>query len=398
MSHSQFTLIPGPQGVAPRREKLGFWYRCIAVGCCGVLSACAESRIDLPVIEASERLVLRGPEEPPICGGSFAHMEDMVVYIQDELLPNEPPRTVTHTWVPFGFDEEYEDICGPGVLACVDNGTESYDRRLASAHELVHASRPGFPSRILEEGVATMFGEIVSGAMAPRDELYGELTEPSGNLSGRLYERSGHFVSFLVALVGAEGFFEFDSRLRTQREMGKRAPGWNPLFVEFFGLTFEELWADYGDYPDCSPRRFHWSVTRCPEIDTVIDEVVMLEPGLGNEIREESSVVVDFSCASSEVVGPDGRGNWFRMREFVIQVRAVAIPRFYLVGDVRPGSRAVLSSCGNCWDGEVIVLNEEHSEVFSPGVDFDERLVLTLMQPHGEDGDEPGELGVLVSY
>ena len=398
MIHSQFALVPGSQGDAPRCEKPGFWYRCVVVGCCGMLSACVESRIDLPVIEASERFVLRGPEEPPICGGSFAHMEDMVVYIQDELLPNEPPRTVTHTWVPFGFDEEYEDICGPGFLACVDDGTKSYDRRLASAHELVHASRPGFPSRILEEGVATMFGEIVSSAMAPRDELYGELTEPSGDLSGRLYERSGHFVSFLVALVGAQEFFEFDSRLRTQRGSGKRAPGWDPLFVEFFGLTFEELWADYADYPDCSPRQFHWSVTRCPEIDTVNDGVVILEPDFGTEIREENSVVADFSCSSSEVVGPDGRGDWFRVREFVIQVPTLVLPQLYLVGDVKPGSRAVLSPCGNCWGGEAFVLNEERRKVLDLGIYDDERFVLTLVQPHAEDGDEPGELGVLVSY
>ena len=360
---------------------------------------CAEERVHLPIIEQSERLVLRGPSDIAVCGGTFQYMEDFVVDIQDVLAPTASPPLVTHTWVPSGLDVDVLDFCNARVGGCAW-GADSYHHRLVSKHELVHASRPGTRASIFEEGVATMFGEFNGSEIASRDELLQELIAPTGEfLDARLYERSGRFVSFLVAIGGVKTFFEFDSRLRTEEGYdGRHASSWDPLLADIYGLNFEELWSEYEGYPDCSPYQFHWSLRHCPEIDSSDEGVLKLEPLFSPEREGAEYVVADFACDSPEVVGPDGSGRWFRSREFVIQVPTVIGVWFRLVGDVRSDSYAFLSPCGNCWGGDYIALGDRRRGASGPWLGEHERYVLTLIQSHGDDGDQPGELGIRVSY
>ncbi|WP_146156133.1 hypothetical protein [Enhygromyxa salina] len=323
-------------------------------------SACGGPELP-PIVQRSPRLTLRAPAELEICAGTFDLMESEVIELQDRF--GVEPGPVEYTWMPESHYDDAELPCKLSTLAC-SLDAEVYARTLASTHELVHAARESLPA-VLEEGLATFLSAPSSNdpaEMVARAQLLEALALGSweGSEDGRgLYERSAHFVSFLISRSGWDKFIEFERRVRDASSNREQPLAeWTTDFEAVYGETFEQAWAAYADYPDCALAQFHHPLTACGRVMSgVVD--ASLRPAFMAD-AEDAEFSDALACTDDHVFGPHSLngGVATRAANFVIEVDnwvggSVAIA---LSGAPSPDSRALVTSCGDCWDGSASML------------------------------------------
>jgi hypothetical protein len=351
-----------------------------------------------PIREQSEWLVLRGPADLPICEGSFARMEAEVMQISEMF--GSGPVTVDYSWMP-APQYHPEDLPCPVGWACASH-RNVYAPTLMMTHELVHAARWSLPS-VLEEGLATMLNVAINlntDVMASR-ELLREAFEagtyelaPDGQA---LYERSAHFVSFLFAYYGRDTFLEFEKRVRWETYAHRPLTQWAADFEAVYGESFDQAWETYATYPDCAPAQYHLPLTACSMLEThppdaSLFPAYIIDPG------PDATFTRALECGDDGVVGPITffNGAVTRSASYVIDIdnHFSGMVWFDLTGEITDASRAIITNCGNCWDGAAVFLSRKHP---NDGANLQPNLhphVLTLYR----DLDATGEFGIVLRF
>lgn len=350
-----------------------------------ILSACGGD--DLPPIhERSESLILRSPSDLPVCKGTFAKMEAEVIHIQKMF--GSAPEPVDYSWMPESHYSADEFPCDFQAFGCAASFSV-YARTLASTHELVHSARSGSLPSVLEEGLATLLDvpmDADAGVMASRAILLEALEAGTWSLApdiNGLYERLAHFTSFLFAQYGQEKFLEFEANVRWDDYAYRPRSEWARGFEAVYGASFDEAWADYADYPDCPPAQFHLPLTQC----------AMLATGpVDARLVPEDTFTRTLECSDDEVVGPIVSYNrsMVRSASYVVDLHShlAGTVEIAWTGQPSQADRAVLTNCGNCWDGSAAFLSG--SELHTSSKLRAGRHALILYR----DLDATGEFGI----
>lgn len=313
------------------------------------------------MVKSSSRLILRAPTDLEICAGTFASMEAEVIELQSRF--GVDPNLVDYAWMPESHYDDEALPCNLSTFAC-SIGNNVYARTLASTHELVHASRPSLPA-VLEEGLATLLSVPRTndvGEMATRDELLTALElgtwEQASDERG-VYERSAHFVSFLLAAWGHDKFADFERRVRgasSNRE--QPLAKWEADFEDIYGEPFSAVWQEYADYPDCGLAQYHLPLTACTMVaDGALS--ASLRPAFMTD-TEDAEFSDSLACADAHVFGPRQLldGATVRAANFAVEVDnwIGGSVHVTLTGAASERSRLLLTNCGDCWDGSASML------------------------------------------
>jgi hypothetical protein len=365
-----------------------------------LLSACSDD-VELPPIrEQSEWLVLRAPTDLQICAETFARMEAEVMQISEMF--GSGPVTVDYSWMP-------ESHYRPEVLPCDAGWACSSERNvyaptLMMTHELVHAARWSLPS-VLDEGLATLLSVASNrnaDVMASRELLREAFAVGTYELAPNipaLYERSAHFVSFLFAQYGRDTFLEFEKRVRWETYAHRPLSQWTADFEAVYGESFEQAWEIYATYPDCAPAQYHLPLTACSMLETQPVDASLL-PAFILDPGPEATFTRALECDGDEAVGPVVyfNGSVTRSASYVIDIDnyygGAGVVWFDLTGEVTDASRAIVTNCGNCWDGAGVFLSSKHPHDYANLQPDTHPHVLTLYR----DLDATGEFGIVLRF
>jgi hypothetical protein len=377
------------------------WSRCLLAQ--ALLSACGDGEELppipdqeelLPILEQSEWLVLRGPTDLPICRGTFSTMEAEVVQISEMF--GSGPVTVDYSWMP-----DPEDLPCPIGWACASD-RNVYAPTLMVTHELVHAARESLPS-VLEEGLATVLSVATNGnddVLASR-EILSEAVE-AGTLElapdGKgVYERSAHFVSFLFAHYGRDTFLEFEARVRRETSADRPLSEWAADFEAVYGESFEQAWEIYATYPDCAPAQYHLPLTACSMLETRPSEASLL-PAFILEPGPEATFTRALECDEDGVVGPYlfYNGLLTRSATYVVDIdnHYGGTVWFNLTGEIGDANRAIITDCGNCWEGSGVMLSSKYPHGGANLRSGPHPYALILYR----DLDATGEFGIVTKF
>lgn len=331
-----------------------------------LLNACADE-VELPPIQKqSESLVLRAPSDLPVCGGTFDTMEAEVLQIQEMF--GSPPVTVDYSWMPQSHYTNEEFPCDSSPWAC-SPGSTVYARTLMSTHEIVHASRTLLLPSVLEEGLATLLDPAQSRtaeAMASREELL-EILENGTPDGYDQYERLAHFVSFLFAQYGRETFIELEERVRWDTYAHRPLAEWDAGFEAVYGESFEQAWETYATYPDCAPAQFHLPLTACSMLENASPSATLI-PAFMEAPGPEATFTRALECDDEEVVGPFVfyNGPLTRAAVYPIEIDNWLGGTVWLdlTGELVGASRAILTNCGNCWDGSALFVSSGNPSAY----------------------------------
>jgi hypothetical protein len=363
-----------------------------------LLGAC-DGDVLPPIYEQSEWLVLRSPPDEQICQGTFAAMEADVIALQENY--GSTPVIVDYSWMP---DSRYSTDQFPcqistafGCAASVD----IYARTLASTHELVHAARRGKLPAVLEEGLATLFDAPIdadAGVMASREMLLEALEAGTWTLapdSHGLYERLAHFVSFLFAQYGRETFREFEARVAWEDYAYRPLSQWKADFETVYAESFDHVWAAYANYPDCAPAQFHLPLTECSNLATA-PASAKLVPAPMHEPGPKATFTRSLECSDDEVVGPivSYDRSMTRSASYVVDIHNLFHDRVRIawVGETADVDRAILTNCGNCWDGSAAFLSGSQTRTSAKLLSGPHALILY------RELDAAGEFGIELGY
>jgi hypothetical protein len=366
-----------------------------------LLSACADEELP-PIREQSEWLVLRAPADLPMCEGTFDSMEAEVMQISEMF--GSGPVTVDYSWMP---EPQYhrEDIpCGAGWACASERNV--YAPTLMLTHELVHAARWSLPS-VLEEGLATLFdvpddrkAEVMESREILREALdAGTYLLAPGGRERELYERLAHFISFLFAQYGQDTFLEFEKRVRWETYAHRPLSQWAADFEAVYGESFEQAWEIYATYPDCAPAQYHLPLTACSMLEARPAEASLL-PAFILDPGPEATFTRALECDDDGTVGPVVyfNGSVTRSASYVIDIDnyygGAGVVWFDLTGEVTDASRAIVTNCGNCWDGAGVFLSSKHPHDYANLQPDTHPHVLTLYR----DVDATGELGIVLRF
>jgi len=363
-------------------------------------SALGACEVRPPVIEEGELLILRGPIDVEICAGTFPTMESELAELFARF--DHPPHTVEYTWMPLSHVDEVDFFCtSDNVLGCAQ-GDQIYTRSLAHTHELVHAARnKGIPA-VLEEGLATYLDTPTNNRpskMASRELLLEGLELGTYLVNAQpieVYERAAHFVSFLVAAWGWDTFLALEQRVASETAyVDSPLSLWQDDFEAVYGQSFAEVWDAYADYPDCPLTQFHRPIHACGlaasgELDGSID--IALDP-----VTPAAVFMTELDCKSERVLGPvllRSRHPDRRLAHYAIEVinSLGTTTDVSLIGELDEASRAILTTCGDCWAGTGLMMTAKDpvvEDIPNPGT-----YALILYT----SADSPGPVGVQMQY
>jgi hypothetical protein len=366
-----------------------------------LLSACVDENLP-PIREQSEWLVLRGPADLPICEGTFAGMEAEVMQISQ--LFGSGPVTVDYSWMPKPQYHREDIPCSVGWACASEHNV--YAPTLMLTHELVHAARRWSLPSVLEEGLATLLdapddrkAEVMASREILREALDAGtyLLAPDGG-ERELYERLAHFISFLFAAYGRDTFLEFERRVRWETTAHRPLSQWAADFQAVYGESFEQAWETYATYPDCPPAQYHLPLTACSMLETrpadaSLVPAFILEPG------PEATFTRALECGDDDTVGPVViNGSMTRSASYRIDIDnyygGAGVVSFDLTGEITEASRAIITSCGNCWGGAGVFLSSKYPHDSANLPSGPHPYALTLYR----DLDATGEFGIVLGF
>lgn len=251
-----------------------------------VLLGCQE----LPeVSEVGAHVEVAADPERTMCGGTLAHMDELVARASAEF-SLAPPSGEERFRLYFLVDDEFFRRSGcPGYGYACARGPWSFTRSLPVNHELVHnvATAFGRSRPFFAEGLATVYeglGERISGS-ALYGAGYGEiqpelairefLTAPSSRelIVGGAYELAGAFVAFLIRRHGAGAF----ARAYEAIDYRASAARIDAVFREAFGESLDDSIAAFdATARGCTRAEYDVKLVECaaPELAWTGDVLV----------------------------------------------------------------------------------------------------------------------------
>jgi hypothetical protein len=198
---------------------------------------------DLPEVQWVGEHVAFAPEHPEeVCAGTREYLDRRAGEML-ERLGSEPSQ------IEYYLVDDVDEHCSTSFVAagCAKPGVV-YSMMVPLLHEIVHArSGNGMPS-VLEEGLATYFGDpFPLYEMASRERLADLLASNENLTSNAEYARASHFVAFLTETFGWESVLELDDELS-----GESSPAQtDAAFQSVFDVDVAGALEAYEDYPEC---------------------------------------------------------------------------------------------------------------------------------------------------
>jgi hypothetical protein len=196
-----------------------------------------------------------GHSKEEVCGGSFAELDGHIAMIERDLgIENGPIHT--YRWLS---DDSWNALGDANPClehgACAPAGT-AMSRWLPHMHEAVHAitHHAARCPRLLDEGLAMYY----DGSSPTSDGDYPwnwisivDLLENGlgGATHGPTVGRALHFTNFLAEIHGPPSILELCRLLPTDVPS---IAAWEDAIRKVYGITLEQLIAEYDAYPECS--------------------------------------------------------------------------------------------------------------------------------------------------
>lgn len=299
----------------------------------GGLCACLEDP-GLPDIQWEGEVIQFAAEDPEqVCGGSKGYLDLHAQRLLSHFGSDSP--------VEFYFLEDVSSLCGSklDVIGCAEPGVV-YSESVPHFHEVVHA-RPGdgLPP-VLEEGLATYFGDPYPiRSQSSRERLIEFLTDnPRGIENSNDYARAAHFVAFLVETHGLDSLRELDSRLSPTDSPSTLASA----VSETYGQTLDLLLTAYEGYPECSG---------------VVDVNLLCDsPGIAPD-GVITTIDRSLDCSAPDILGPRD-GMIFSSDVIELQPTVAGTRTLRLSGpDAEIGGYVLIRRCGPCPENGVGKIN-----------------------------------------
>lgn len=332
-----------------------------------IASAC----YSLPEAEwEGESIAIASDHDVTMCGGTNAYLDLRTGLLLQKLGPIS--GRLQYYWL-----EDVAEYCprNPMAQGCADVGVV-FSQWVPHLHEIVHARAGDGMPLVLEEGLATHFGDPYPiREMASRERLRELLTQTPDDLRDTSeYARAAHFLAFLSETHGWQVMPDLDSLLSPDSTVDDI----DAAFSSVLDSSLDELLAQYAEYPDCSGNV---DVTIACAGDAV--QLDALQPTLERRV----------DCAASDTLGPY---SGLVFTEDIIELSpAIDGSRFVqVVGDgAERGGRALIRRCGPCSEKGVVLGTRELA--FVPEADLPAgRYIVQLLLP--ADG-APADLGVHIS-
>jgi hypothetical protein len=304
---------------------------CSAVGC---------QSDDLPDVQWVGEHVIFAPEHPEqVCAGTREYLDRRAGEML-ERLGSEPIQ------IEYYLLDDVSERCSSAAVGCAFPGV-IYSETVPLMHEIVHArSGDGMP-HVLEEGLATYFGDPFPLYLMDSRERLVELLESNEKLSNAAeYTRAAHFVAFLVETFGWESLLALDGELGQNSSPAQL----DAAFQAVFELDVSDVLEAYEAFPECAGA-----------VDTSL--ACASAPVSTDPFVASFEQIVD--CASADGIGPD-YGMVFV--EGVIEV-GPSIDGGRIVsatGDgAAKGGFAVIRRCGLCFENGVMRINGDGGHLVS---------------------------------
>lgn len=340
---------------------------------CLVLSGCQP---DLPSVSwEGEVIRFASNQRDAVCGDTLEWMDTRALGLQATFGAAARDQVVFY-WVPDLWQDQ--PWCREPAAGCAD-GDRVFTEYIPQEHEIVHAIRRDQLPAVLEEGLATYYGDFGwTQSPAPRERLLAML-EQSDAVDNADYSRAGHFVAFLIERSGLGPL----TQLAELADYGDDYQDVRQAFETAYGVTLDQALDEYESYPECNPLAWmNKSIACATEVEAVLSPSVESDATLSREI----------DCSSAGVLGPY---NGYMFTETLVEVDpTLGNLQLWvsLVGDLEGEVSAALASCdGACSDATALWLTPSSVKqlVLPPG-----RYVLRMFRPV----DEPGELGISLRY
>lgn len=287
-----------------------------------------------------------GHTEDEVCGGSFTELDGHTQRVLSQLGIEELPPIVFR-WLSDDFWDQVDDTCQPGAYGCAGDG-EVISRSLPHMHEVVHVLVDC--PRLIDEGLAMYYDGFFPVWMGratweiyPPDHNVRDLMENGMTGGINEYTSAAHFVSYLDETYGRR-FVELCEALPHEPTMDQ----WDDASRSVYGLSLEELLADYESYPLCSYSQLRAKLWNCLSSDfqfwAVGDEYVV-ETGCDDPEATNTSWNEEEAVLTRRIFVP---------KEMKIRVSSDAIGH-------GPDPIHIIQQCGRCSeDPEVFVENTDN--------------------------------------
>jgi hypothetical protein len=196
---------------------------------------------DLPEVEWVGEHIAFAPENPEqVCAGTREYLDQRAGEML-ERLGSDPIQ------IEYYLLDDVSEHCPSKAYGCGHEGVV-YAETVPLLHEIVHARSGAFMPPVLEEGLATYFGDpFPLYEMASRERLAERLRSNGRLTSGAEYARAGHFVAFLVESFGWESMLELDDQLSRESSPAQL----DGAFQSIFGFDVAGALEAYQAFPDC---------------------------------------------------------------------------------------------------------------------------------------------------
>ncbi len=205
-------------------------------------------------------------EVPRLCGGTLPYMDEFVGIIQDRAQADPEERAIYYL-APDGWNSEW---CPGDGYGC-SLGNIAFGRAVPLEHELVHAALQnavGDGDRVFGEGIAEVWGAILSEDPPFEGDISEMLRDSSGRLDTALYPRAAHFVSYLLEEFGTRAVLD----VMAMTAIDANEQQLESAFLSVFGMDISSIVDAYAEYPECDSKAYSeavWACTTLPSVGTV---------------------------------------------------------------------------------------------------------------------------------
>ncbi len=227
----------------------------------GLLAGCeAEESSVLPEVSwASEYFEFATHDDDPLCGGTLLFQQRFVDLAQEMF--GEPvggQKFIYYTLNLRVFEELLGNIGGAYFQGRI------FTKSVPDLHEVTHAVVDlsiGQSHPFSNEGIAEVFRERYPSYRYPHGTVEDgiALDGADGKLPTDLYGRAGHFISYGLDVHGVDATVA----LLTSARPGDPPESLRASIALAFGMSYEEVLADYAEYPLCPQSEFRWPITEC---------------------------------------------------------------------------------------------------------------------------------------
>jgi hypothetical protein len=271
------------------------------------------------------------------CNGTFPYMEAWLSAFRDRV--GRSDSEVRHTFY-WQSPEEFEASPCVDAVACAFPRTDViYSSIVPEEHELVHTELEGWPSSLLREGAAEVFGSAGHFDVVNVPSI--ESLADERRIPGPAYQTAGRFSRFLIDRFGIDAYLDLYAGLDADAGREGLAAG----VADILEADLSSVVADFEQQRACRQEAWRFYDVECAALP--------LEPW---QDPDRWSATVDLACDAPDVIGPRFDTVWAR--------RALHVPETdrYTLSIASDDPSAVVTifscnaSCGRADESTVVMI------------------------------------------